>query len=459
MKKRNSWATDAFIYHIFPLGLCGAPPSNDFSSKPVDRLLCLYEWTSHIQELGCNTIFLGPVFEASRHGYDTADYFTIDRRLGTNQTFRQLCDYWHQLGFRIILDGVFNHVGRDFWAFKDLLTHQEKSACKDWFVGIDFTKSSSYGDPFYYQGWNGYFDLAELNLSHPEVRAHLFSAVQMWIREFNIDGLRLDAADCVDKDFLKALSEECRRIKADFWLMGEVVEGDYREWANPLMLNSTTNYWFYGVLIETHNHRNYFEIADCLNRQYGPQGMFKDLQLYSFADNHDVDRAASKLRNISHLFVFYVFIFTLPGVPSIYYGSEWGIKGRRKGDDDSELRPFIKSVLPEGQHPRPKLCNQIQHLADIRKHYASLRYGSYREVLVTQHQIAYLRQWKSETILIVLNALARKVVLDIPIGNQNFSRATDILNKAGNYKVHNNQVRVTVPASGACILKFTSPLS
>lgn len=454
MQPKKDWATDAFIYHIFPMGLCGAPSSNDFSSEPVERLSCLYGWTSHIQELGCNTVFLGPVFESTRHGYDTADYFTIDRRLGTNKTFRQLCHDWKQKGLRIILDGVFNHVGRDFWAFKDVLTRQKESPYKDWFFGVDFTKSSPLGDPFYYEGWMDHYDLVKLNLSHPEVRSHLFSAVQMWVKEFGIDGLRLDAADAIDKDFLKALSDECRRIKADFWLMGEVVNGDYREWANPQMLNSTTNYWCYGVLVETHNHRNYGEIADCLKRQFGPQGMYRDLVLYSFADNHDVDRAASKLRYISHLFLFYVFLFTLPGIPSVYYGSEWGIRGRRKKDDDHELRPFLQSVLPEEQHTRPKLYRQIQQLAGIRQRHAALRYGSYREVLVTQHQIAYLRQWQSETILVVLNARRKKIVLEIPLGKKGFSHATHLLANGLNYEIHNDQVKVTVPASGACILKL-----
>lgn len=456
MKTGNDWANDAFIYHIFPLGLCGAPPVNDFNGPSVDRLTCLYDWTAHIQQLGCNTVFLGPVFESTRHGYDTADYFTVDRRLGTNQNFRQLCHYWRRQGFRIILDGVFNHVGRDFWAFRDLLMHREESVYKDWFTGIDFTKSSPLGDPFYYEGWMEHYDLVKLNLSHPDVRSHLFSAVQLWIKEFEINGLRLDAADAVDKDFLKALSEECRRMKPDFWLMGEVVNGDYREWANPEMLNATTNYWCYGVLIETHNHRNYVEIGDCLNRQFGPKGMFRHLCLYNFADNHDVDRAASKLKNISHLFLFYVFIFTLPGVPSVYYGSEWGMRGRRKKDDDHELRPALKGVLPQEQQPRPKLHKQIQQLAALRQRHAALRYGSYREVLVTQHQIAYLRQWKSETVLVVINSQRKKITLDLSLGKSNFSTASDMLANNTTYKVNNDRITVNVPASGACILKLSS---
>ncbi len=227
------WSFDAVFYHIYPLGFCGAPAQNDFHSPAAPRLDKIYGWLDHIQSLGANALYLGPLFESSRHGYDTADYYAVDRRLGTNETLAALSRELHRRGMRLILDGVFNHVGRDFWAFRDVQQNREGSAYRDWFANLRFQGYNRRGDPFTYEGWNGHDSLVKLNLSRPDVRRHLFDAVKRWVQEFDIDGLRLDAADAVDLGFLGELSRRCRALKPDFWLMGEVIHGDYRRWANP----------------------------------------------------------------------------------------------------------------------------------------------------------------------------------------------------------------------------------
>ncbi len=323
------WSNDAFFYHIYPLGFCGAPFHNDFSSPPVPRLEKLYNWLDHIQELGANALYLGPVFESSAHGYDTVDYYWVDRRLGTNETLAALSREIHRRGMRLVLDGVFNHVGRDFWAFYDVRQKGADSAYCDWFSKLSFGGTSPQGDPFTYEGWNGHSSLVRLNQSNPAVRKHLFDAVAAWIRDFDIDGLRLDAADCLEKDFIIDLAAHCRSLRADFWMVGEVIHGDYRAWANPTMFDAVTNYECYKGLYSSHVDQNYFELAYALNRQFGPAGIYSGLPLYAFADNHDVDRVASSLRNPAHLYPLYTLLLTIPGVPSIYYGSEWGIEGRR----------------------------------------------------------------------------------------------------------------------------------
>ncbi len=294
------WARDSVFYHIYPLGLCAAPPRNDFCSPVIPRLEQLYGWVDHMQNLGVNAVWLGPVFESSAHGYDTADYFQVDRRLGTNHTLSGVISALHQRGIRVILDAVLNHVGRDFWAFRDVREHNERSAYSDWFEGLNFQMRSPFNDPFTYKGWNGCFDLVKLNLRNPEVKKHLFQAIEMWIQEFNIDGLRLDAADCMVIGFLKELGSLCRSIRSDFWLMGEVVHGDYRKWANAETLDSVTNYECYKGLYSSHVDHNYFEIAYALKRQFGERGMYRDVSLYNFADNHDVNRVASNLTNPEH---------------------------------------------------------------------------------------------------------------------------------------------------------------
>jgi glycosidase len=196
------WVCSSVFYHIYPLGFCGAPARNDFHSPLAPRLEKVAEWLPHLKRLGINALYLGPLFESTAHGYDTADYFTVDRRLGTNEMLAQLVETLHRHGIRVILDGVFHHVGRDFWAFREVQKHGPSSEYCRWFAGLSFDRPSPCGDPFTYEGWAGHYDLVKLNLAHPPVREHLFRAVEQWIREYKIDGLRLDAADKMDKQFL-----------------------------------------------------------------------------------------------------------------------------------------------------------------------------------------------------------------------------------------------------------------
>ncbi len=396
------WVYDAAFYHIYPLGLCDAPPRNDFAAAPVPRLERLYPWLDQIVSLNLNALYLGPVFEATAHGYDTADYYQVDRRLGSSQTLKALMSAAKQHGLRVILDGVFNHVGRDFWAFRDVLANGSASPYAGWFQRLNFGGSSPYGDPFSYEGWAGHYDLVKLNLGHPDVRAHLFGAVEMWLREFEIDGLRLDAADHIDPDFLGALAAHCRRLKPDFWLMGEVVHGDYRRWANPAMLDATTNYECYKGLYSSHVDRNYFEIAYSLNRQFGAQGIYRDLLLYSFADNHDVSRVASSLTKAAHLYPLYALLLTMPGVPSVYYGSEWGLTGRRMPSDDRMLRPCL-DLAQARQLPQPELAQAIGRLAAARRKLPALRRGDYRQLHVAAEQFAFARATPEQTVYVLVN--------------------------------------------------------
>ena len=311
----SDWARNAVFYHIYPLGFCGAPAANQRDQPAQDRLGAIEDWIGQMRLLGANALYLGPLFESSSHGYDTSDYFQVDRRLGSNAGLARLVAALHEQGIRVVLDGVFHHVGRDFWAFRDVQTHGRESAYCDWFAGLRFEGRSPYGDPFVYDGWNGHYNLVKLNLHNPAVRQHLFQAVQFWIEEFAIDGLRLDAADCLDQGFLAELAGWCRRLRPDFWLLGEVIHGDYRGWAGPELLNSVTNYECYKGLHSSHNERNYFEIAYSLNRQFGPDGIYRELPLYAFADNHDVDRVVSVLGSPAHLYPLHCLLFTMPGCP------------------------------------------------------------------------------------------------------------------------------------------------
>lgn len=433
----SKWFNEAVFYHIYPLGFCGAPKDNDYHSKPHPRLLKVKEWIDHIKHLRADAIYLGPIFESVSHGYDTVDYNTVDRRLGDNETFVELSESLHNHGIKIVLDGVFNHVGRDFWAFKDILVNGQNSKYCNWFKNLSFEKSSPYGDNFSYDSWNGYYNLVKLDLKNHEVKNYLFNAVKSWITDYDIDGLRLDCADCLDFEFIKELKELCIGMKPDFWILGEVVHGhgDYRQWLNQCMLHSVTNYECYKGLYSSHNDVNFFEIAFSLNRQFNKEyGLYKGFHLYSFVDNHDVDRIGSTLKDPSHLFTVYSILFTMPGIPSVYYGSEWGINGRKVNGSDYELRPDIDLIVALKDKSNTGLPEHISKLAYIRKNSNALAYGEYEQLLVKHEQLVFARITEEECIIVVINSSKQSfgTELNIPFSG---SRLSDLLNEGVHFSI------------------------
>ncbi len=390
------WAYESVFYQIYPLGLVGAPFENDGILE--HRISKVESWIPHIKKLGANAIYFCPVFESDTHGYNTRDYRIIDKRLGTNEDFAALCQKLHAEGIRVILDGVFNHVGRGFWAFQDVLEHRMDSPYKDWFY-INFDGNSNYNDGLWYEGWEGCYDLVKLNLRNEEVIAHIFSCIKSWVEEFDIDGLRLDVAYCLDHDFLRRLRSFCDSLKPDFFLVGETLHGDYNQWMNDSMLHSVTNYECYKGLYSSFNSMNLFEINHSLLRQFGPEDwtLYKGKHLLSFVDNHDVTRIASMLDNERHLPLIYTLSFTMPGIPCVYYGSEWGTKARKE-DGDPALRACFDA--PEWN----ELTSYISRLASIKKSSSALNYGSFRSVLLTNRQCIYERKTDDERILVAINA-------------------------------------------------------
>ena len=448
------WWQNAIFYHIYPLGLCGALTLNDFRTEPVDRIQKIVEWIPHLRELGVNALYLGPVFESTYHGYDTANYYRVDRRLGSNINLARVSQHLHKNGIRLVLDGVFNHVGRDFFAFRDVQQKGRASEYCSWFANLCFDSRSSFGDSFSYEGWSGNYDLVKLNLANPAVRDHLFGVVRAWVEEFGIDGLRLDAADVLDADFLRELRLFTLSFKPDFWLMGEIVSGDYRRLANPDMLHSVTNYECYKGLYSSLVDKNYFEIAWSLNRQFGPEGLYKDLMLYNFADNHDVDRVASSLGDPALLFPLYCLLYTMPGIPSIYYGSEWGLTGKRTRSDDSTLRPNLDLHVLQASSPQLDLPGVLRRLANLRESLPVLRDGGYAQLSVSHQQFAFLRAKENERMVVAINSAAEPAAITIPLPFL-ATRAVDLLNNNETFTVLGNKLELpTVPPRWARVLKL-----
>lgn len=381
------WYDEAVFYHIYPLGLLGAPRENPYG-EPEHRLPALVPWLDHLRDLGVTALYIGPLFQSVGHGYETSDYRLVDARLGTNDDLRDLAAAAHDRGIRVVLDGVFNHVGRDFFAFRDLLERREASAYRDWFCNVNFCGNNSYGDGFSYDTWGGYDLLVKLNQQNPAVRDYLLDTVRFWVDEFDIDGIRLDAADVLDFDFMHALRALANVVKPDFWLMGEVIHGEYSRWVNGDTLHAVTNYSLHKALYSGHNDHNYFEIAHTVKRNYDMGGdRVAGLRLYNFVDNHDVDRIWTKLDDKRHFEPVHVLMYTLPGTPSIYYGSEFAIEGKRTNYADDMLRPAL-NLADFADSPFAGLLAQ---LGRVRHETPALSYGEYRELALTNRQYAFAR--------------------------------------------------------------------
>ncbi len=391
------WAEESVFYQIYPLGFCGAPFEND--GLEAHRILKVADWIPHLKKLGVNAVYFSPLFESDTHGYNTRDYHRIDTRLGDEQDFQQVVQKLHDSGIRVVLDGVFNHVGRGFWAFRDVLLNRENSPYKDWFYRIDFNGNSNYNDGLWYEGWEGCYDLVKLNLRNPEVVQYLLDCVSFWVRTWDIDGLRLDVAYSLDPDFLRRLRAHCDSLKQEFFLVGEVLHGDYNRIMNPEMLHSVTNYECYKGLYSSFNSMNMFEIVHSLLRQFGPEQwcLYTGKHLLSFVDNHDVSRIASILQNEKHLPLIYAMLFGMPGIPCLYYGSEWGTKADKR-EGDPALRPSFEE--PQWND----LTDWIAKLSEAKKNSAALNYGSFRSVLLTNKQCIFERKCGGERVLVAINA-------------------------------------------------------
>ncbi len=398
-----AWYDEAVFYHIYPLGLLGAPKENAYSGV-THRLNKLKPWIEHIKEIGCNALYIGPLFESVGHGYETTDYRKLDSRLGDNNDLQKFVKDCHKKGIRVILDGVFNHTGRDFFAFRDLKEKREGSKYRDWYCNVNFYGNNEYNDGFSYDNWGGYNLLVKLNQRNPEVKDYISETIRFWVQEFDIDGLRLDAADVLDFDFMKMLRAVASEVKPEFYLMGEVIHGDYSRWVNEGTLHSVTNYVMHKAFYSGHNDHNYFEIAHTQRRLDGMglngAGAFR---LYNFVDNHDVERIFTKLQNKAHFTPVHILLYTMPGIPSVYYGSEFALEGKKEKYSDTSLRPALdlddfKDALKE--NPATKL---IAALGRIRQANPELSYGDYKELFLTNRQYAFSRSFEGRSVIVTVN--------------------------------------------------------
>lgn len=395
------------IYQIYPLGLLDALNNQE----EAHRLPKISKWLPHLKKLGITTILFNPLFESEYHGYDTVDFFNVDKRLGNNKDLTKLIKEIHKEGFKVMFDGVFNHVGRSFPYFKDVLEKKYDSEYKDFFY-IDFNNSNN-EDGFTYANWEGHHELVKLNLENPRVREYLFSAVDSWLKDYDIDGLRLDVAYTMNRDFMRELVAHTKEKKADFFFLGEMVNGDYNTLLKEANLDSVTNYECRKGLYSSFNSHNLFEIAHSLNRQFGsePWTLYQNEKLLSFVDNHDVDRIASVLEDERDLPLIYSLLFLMPGIPCIYYGSEWKTTGKKENGSDLELRSsFEKPIWND-------LCDTIKDLSTFRKKHSSLYDGSFTQLTLQNEYYAFKREDDKEIVIYLLNISNEAKNIQIPFNS------------------------------------------
>lgn len=445
-----AWYDEAVFYHIYPLGLSGAPAQNE-QEEITHRLRDLEPWIDHIVEIGCNALYIGPLFESVGHGYETTDYKKLDRRLGDNEDLKHFVETCHSKNVHVILDGVFNHTGRDFFAFQDLKANRENSRYKDWYCNVNFGGNNEYNDGFSYENWGGYNLLVKLNQKNPEVKDFIYDVIRYWVSEFDIDGIRLDAADVLDFDFMKGMRQIANEVKPDFWLMGEVIHGDYNRWVNPEMLHSVTNYNLNKALWSGCNEHNFFEIAHTVKRLYEMGGcQYANLKLYNFADNHDVERIINKLQNKDHFDILHILMYTLPGIPSIYYGSEFGIEGRKEHGSDASLRPALNLEDYADATEKNPYTAILAKLGTIHQNSKPLCYGEYKELLLTNRQYAYLRSYENEDLIAVVNNDEEKANIRIPYQGSRASFTGEL--SGTTYPVENGQIEIELDACAGDIL-------
>ncbi len=412
-----AWYDEAIFYHIYPLGLTGAPKENAYG-EPEHRLNTLLPWIDHIKSIGCNAIYIGPLFESVGHGYETTDYKKLDSRLGDNQDLKNFVAECHKKDIKVIFDGVFNHTGRDFFAFKDIKEKREGSQYRDWYCNVNFGGNNEYNDGFCYENWGGYNLLVKLNQRNPAVKDYICDVVRFWVSEFDVDGIRLDAADVLDFDFMKALRHVANEVKPDFWLMGEVIHGDYSRWVNEGTLHSVTNYQLHKALYSGNNDHNFFEIAHTVKRLYemgssNPNGF----KLYNFVDNHDVERIYTKLNNKAHFTPVHILMYTLPGIPSLYYGSEFGIEGKKEKFSDASLRPALNLEDYKNALTDNSFTALIAALGRTRQQSKALSYGDYRELKLMNRQYAFSRNFEGESVVVTVNNDDSDFTMTVPARN------------------------------------------
>ncbi|TDC53053.1 DUF3459 domain-containing protein [Actinomadura sp. KC345] len=390
------WPDHAIWWHAYPLGFVGAVPDG---TAPKPRLGRLNGWLDHLIGLGCNGLALGPVFASETHGYDTIDHFRVDPRLGEEDDLQRLIDDASRKGVRVLLDGVFNHVGRGFPPFADVAVRGEESPYRKWFHPDLRT-------------FEGHDRLITLNHAEPDVADYVTEVMTHWL-ERGIDGWRLDAAYAVPPGFWRTVIDRVRARFPDAWIVGEVIHGDYPALVELTGFDSVTQYELWKAIWSSLNDRNFFELAHALGRH---DEMLETFVPQTFLGNHDVTRIASRLDDERQMAHALVILLTIGGIPSIYAGDEFafeGVKEEREGGDDA-----IRPAFPEspGETPGHGLTHHSLHqeLIGLRRRHPWLVHAPTTVDTLTNTALSYTVGHGTERLAVVLNLDDEPATVDLP---------------------------------------------
>ena len=368
-----AWVDYAVWWHVYPLGFVGAERTS--VGEVHHRIDHLIAWLDHALSLGCNGLLLGPVFASESHGYDTVDHLRIDPRLGDEDDFRRLLEEAHQRGIRVVLDGVFNHVGRS----NPIVVRAEAAGPGtpdgDWVRWSDG----------YVRCFEGSMNLPELDLSRPVVQDHVVEVMNHWLA-MGVDGWRLDAAYAPGAAAWAPITARVRADHPEAWLLGEVIHGDLPAFVQESGMHSVTQYELWKATWSALNDTNFWELAHALERH---AEFCRTFIPQTFIGNHDVTRIRSQLTDDRHLGHAIVLLCVLPGVPSIYYGDEQGYTGakqERAGGDD-EVRPQMPPLPENLSLLGAPIMELYQRLIAVRRRHPWLVRADVQVVAVTNETI------------------------------------------------------------------------
>jgi cyclomaltodextrinase len=396
-----AWVDHALWWHLYPLGFLAAEATSAAGRATMHRLSSLERWLDYAVELGASGLLLGPIFASSTHGYDTVDHLHVDPRLGSDDDFDHLVASVHARGLRILLDGVFNHVGRDHPRFRQALVSGAGSPHDRWFR-IDWDSRPKPGGEPDYATFEGHRGLVALNHTEPEVADYVVEVMCRWL-ESGADGWRLDAAYAVPTDFWAAVIPRVRRSYPDAYFFGEVIHGDYAAFVEQSTLDAVTQYELWKAIWSSLSDRNFFELAWALDRH---NSWLETFVPQTFVGNHDVTRLASRLSDPWLSEAAIVILLTVGGTPSLYYGDEQayqGVKENRVGGDDAVRTPF-PSEGPRGFAPFGWPTYHLhQELIGLRRRHPWLHRATTAIEQLTNRHIVYRSSYESNYIVIAIN--------------------------------------------------------
>ena len=458
------WVEDAVFYEIFPDRFANGDPTHlTASTLPWDAaptiqgfqggdLRGIIQKLDYLLDLGINAIYMTPIFQAtSTHRYNTTDYYKIDNKLGDIRDFNALIRAAHTNGIRIILDGVFNHCGRGFFAFNDLLENQDQSPYKDWFHVKRFpVRAYASGEADDFLAWWGYKSLPKFNFSSPSVHKYFLEVARYWIDQ-GIDGWRLDVPNEIDDDaFWENFRQVVKAANPDAYILGEIWDGN-PNWIGDTKFDGLMNYPIRDAILDWLSGKGtatYF--AQHIERQLTLYPRENVYAMYSLLGSHDTERIWTMLGgNFDKVKLAFLFLFAIPGAPAIYYGDEIGLEG---GKD-----PACRHTFSWDESSWQKdLRHWVRKLISLRKTMPVLRRGEFRRVWLDDNRGCYTfaRSMGESNVLVVLNASKTRRHLRLPVSGLGWpdGRIVHSLMEPGDYIVSGDSLSVSVdPWSGLLI--------